>query len=41
MQSGDVINQLNKSLTSESDDEVFKDFIDRIQSYIDGQVRIK
>lgn len=39
MQSENVISELNKSLTSESDDENFKDFSDRILTYIDGQVR--
>lgn len=38
MQSENVISELNKSLTSESDHEVFKDFTDRILTYIDGQV---
>lgn len=38
MQSENVINSLNKSLTSESDDNSFDDFAERIQTYIDGQV---
>lgn len=39
MKSDNVISTLNKSLTSELDDDVFSDFTFRIQTFIDGQVK--